>query len=171
MFAKLSSQCRPSKSVGLSNTKFLPSPVPPTTFYVPVDSPSSLKSMKSMKSIPSDCCSMTETANHQSKDPRTWGPHLWYYLHTSAANYPTHPSVTEQRAMKQWLKTLPVTIPCENCSYHYARYVKEHEAMLDKICQSRDQLFEFFVDLHNQVNRRNRKPIFTYEQARSLYMK
>ena len=104
-----------------------------------------------------------------SKNPKNWGPHLWYYLHTSAANFPKNPNKSQRRNMKQWLSTLATTIPCENCSSHYGAYINKHRHSLDDICSDKDKLFNFLVDCHNQVNKRHNKKIVNYDEARKMY--
>lgn len=102
-------------------------------------------------------------------DPAQWGPHLWYYLHFSAANYPDQPTVDQQKKMKDWLCSLAVTIPCKNCSHHFNKYIEEHKHNLNQICSCREHLFRFLVDIHNKVNQRKGKPTFTYQQAKDIY--
>lgn len=102
-------------------------------------------------------------------DPTKWGPHLWSYLHYSAINYPIKPSKQQQKSMKQWLTCLSATIPCKNCSTHYNKYIQQHFKNLDVICASRDTLFNFLVDIHNKVNKRNGKREVGYDEARWLY--
>lgn len=103
------------------------------------------------------------------KDPKNWGPHLWSYMHYSAANYPDKPNDMQIKAMMDWLITLPITIPCDNCSKHYRAYIKAHKEHLYKICSRRDSLFNFLVDIHNKVNERNGKCKMSYEDARKKY--
>jgi Erv1 / Alr family len=107
----------------------------------------------------------------KSNDPKVWGPHLWKYMHCSAANYPERPSERQIQDMITWLKTLTVTIPCVKCKEHYGKYIHNHNSELHAICSSKDSLFNFIVDIHNQVNKRNNKPIVTYDQAKQLYCK
>lgn len=107
--------------------------------------------------------------NNNNKDPEKWGPHLWYYLHTVAANFPTNPTEQEVHDMKLWLKTLSTTIPCKKCSFHYKNFIDNYENFLEDICKNKKKLFEFLVDCHNEVNKRNNKPELSYKEARELY--
>lgn len=104
-------------------------------------------------------------------DPSQWGPHLWYYLHFSSANYPDTPSTEQQKAMRDWLCSLSVTIPCKSCSNHFHQYIERHKQDLGTICSSRDNLFRFLVDVHNKVNSRKGKSPMTHQAARELYYK
>ena len=71
--------------------------------------------------------------------------------------------------MKNWLKSLYATIPCQNCSDHYKSYIDQNEDNLDKICSDRNKLFNFLVDIHNKVNERLNKPQMDYKTAYSMY--
>jgi hypothetical protein len=103
-----------------------------------------------------------------TSDPVQWGPHLWVYLHTVSANYPDQPTPEQQEGMKTWLRTLKWTIPCKKCATHYGRYMEEcHD--LDRICASKQTLFEFLVNIHNTVNRRTGKREVTVEEAKAMY--
>ena len=116
-------------------------------------------------------CSSPEGVDYEqwSRDPRKWGPHLWSYMHYAAANFPDHPTPKETCDMVTWLSTLHVTIPCESCRVHYKKHIDKSKPMLHTICSSRDALFKFLVDTHNSVNKRNKKPEVTYEQAKHIY--
>lgn len=104
-----------------------------------------------------------------NKDPTMWGPHLWYYLHNSTLSFPVNPSKEEMEGMREWLLNLPITIPCEKCRFHYKQYLDKHQNDLNEACTTRDKLFKFVVDIHNQVNKRNNKPIVSYEEAFKMY--
>ena len=105
-----------------------------------------------------------------SKDPSIWGPHLWRYLHYSALNY--NPTNDDAVKMKDWLKCLAITIPCKNCSNHYSAYLRKYsDSQLYNICCDKDTLFNFLVDIHNAVNKRNNKSELTYEEARQIFTK
>jgi hypothetical protein len=118
-----------------------------------------------------ETCSMNGNGvcSKWKNDPKLWGPHLWAYLHYSAMNYPENPSRKEIDEMINWLCSLPVTIPCDNCSKHYRGYIEKNKNNLPVICSNKDTLFNFLVDIHNKVNERNGKPIMSYEDARKLY--
>lgn len=115
-------------------------------------------------------CSNKQTCNAWKNDPTYWGPHLWYYLHYSTMNYPKFPTKQQAREMEEWLCKLPVTIPCKTCKHHYNEYIQTHRNELQRACQNGDALFNFLVDVHNQVNIRNNKPVLSYEEARKLYI-
>jgi len=120
-----------------------------------------------------DKCEVEQTCSgndsEYSKDPKVWGPILWKYLHTSSINFPQNPSPQQINGMKQMLCNLQWSIPCENCSMHFGKYIEKHRQNMDKICSNRDSLFAFIVDAHNQVNKRYGKKVLSVEEARKLY--
>jgi hypothetical protein len=164
MYKTLYYTCTPPSAI-TSNRKFITPKVQPA-FQAPPYIPLFNRLVETPKSV---CNTKKQPRKPQSKDPTNWGPHLWYYLHTSAANYPENPSPEQQHNMKQWLITLSTTIPCTNCSGHYSSYINKHRNKLDDICSDKHKLFDFLVDCHNQVNIRNKKPHVSYEEARKIF--
>ncbi len=118
-----------------------------------------------------DSTSSSQPEKYQkwSRDPTEWGPHLWSFMHFAAANYPEQPTHKEIQDMVSWLCTLYVTIPCENCQIHYKRHIENAKPYLPRICSNKDDLFNFLVDIHNDVNKRNKKPLVSYEHARLIF--
>jgi Erv1 / Alr family len=114
----------------------------------------------------------TECTYHNkraSNNPLVWGPPFWYVLHNGAYHYPQHSSPLHAERMKNLIIGLPVMIPCATCKEHATAFIEKHRSRLIDICSSRDSLFKFFVDFHNQVNRRYGKRVLSYEEAYSIY--
>ena len=110
-----------------------------------------------------------ETPIVSCKQPEFWGPRLWQFIHSGTRSYPINPTPADKKAMKAWIKTLGVMIPCEKCKVHYAKNIRKVEPNLDQICASRKNLFGFFVDLHNILNGLKGKDKMTYQEAYRLY--
>jgi hypothetical protein len=102
-------------------------------------------------------------------DPKIWGPAFWYSLHTSAAFYPEAPSPIVRERMKYRILAIPYEIPCHACRSHAIAFIEKHANQLEDIVSSKHKLGKFYVDFHNQVNRRYNKPEWTYEQAYAYY--
>ena len=60
-------------------------------------------------------------------------------------------------------------LPCEVCQGHANNHIQKHKANLDTITNGRENLFKFFVDFHNIVNKRYNKPIISVKDAYKLY--
>lgn len=112
----------------------------------------------------------TQTVEY-SRNPEEWGPHLWYYLHTVANNYPENPTKLQCQKMKEWLTALEFTIPCGDCSKHFSNYIKGVSSHLDDICSSKHALTRLFVDIHNKVNERKGRRTYSVEDAVRKYPK
>jgi hypothetical protein len=101
--------------------------------------------------------------------PDVFGPPMWFTLHNGASKYPDNPSPITKQRMKYFIIGLPVMIPCTNCREHATSYIEKNMPDLDRICDNRTNLFNFFVDFHNYVNERLNKPLMCYSDAEKLY--
>jgi len=101
--------------------------------------------------------------------PEIWGPALWFLLHNSSYNYDEKASPLAIERMKNFILGLPVMIPCKNCREHATAHIEKNMDKLEDVCSGRDNLFNFFVDFHNHVNKRYNKPEISYSDAKKLY--
>jgi hypothetical protein len=107
-----------------------------------------------------------------SSNPLVWGPIFWYTLHNSAAHYPVNASPLVKQRMKNRILAIPYEISCRTCQPHASAYIESiSDDKLNEIVSGRDNLFKFYVDFHNDVNKRLGKPIWSYEQAYDYYNK
>lgn len=102
-------------------------------------------------------------------DPTVWGPAYWFTLHNSAKHYPEKPSPIVRERIKGRILAIPYEIPCPSCKSHALAFIEKHKDRLEDIVSSRQNLFNFYVDFHNQVNARHNKPIISYQEAWNLY--
>ena len=101
--------------------------------------------------------------------PEIFGPPFWFTLHNGAAHYPVKASVVCMQRMKGFISGIPVMLPCETCSDHATAYIEANREKLDYIVSGRESLFEFFVSMHNYVNKRFGKPQLTVSDAMKIY--
>jgi hypothetical protein len=82
--------------------------------------------------------------------PEVWGPFFWHTIHIAALGYPQEPTYSDKKAMKEFLESLQVIIPCPICRKHYASHLAKMpvSASID----SRNDVFRWTVELHNEVN-------------------
>jgi len=109
-----------------------------------------------------------ETMGRNSR-PEIFGPPLWFSLHNGALNYPEVASPIVKERMKSFILALPIMLPCETCKNHANEFIENNKEYLETICSTRENLFNFFVDFHNNVNRFTNKPIMSKEGALKLY--
>jgi len=104
-----------------------------------------------------------------NNNPKVWGSKLWFSFHNGASKYPINPSPIVKNNMKNFILGIPVMLPCEKCREHANQFIESNYNNLDNIVSSRDNLFKFFVDFHNNANRKTGKPEMSYEEAKKLY--
>lgn len=100
-------------------------------------------------------------------EPEIWGPHFWLTLHFISSTYSNSPNQSVKSAMKSFIQTLPMFLPCKECQDHAFQHIKKSN--LNKIVQNRKELFTFFFNFHNNVNQRLNKPLMTIENALIKY--
>eukprot|EP00965_Chrysotila_dentata_P052810 1752109-Pleurochrysis_carterae.AAC.3 len=89
-------------------------------------------------------------------NPREWGSHFWYVMHTVAYAYPDDPSREVREAAKAFYGSLPHLLPCPSCGHHYNDLLNRYP--LDSAIESRMSLVAWVVGIHNHVNIRLGKP-------------
>ena len=105
----------------------------------------------------------------QQAHPNVWGPRFWFVFHIATTVYPTKPSSHVRTAFFNFILSIPLLLPCKECRNHCMKYISENLNVVKSAVFSRRQVFEFFVNFHNSVNRRRGKPIVTVDEAIELY--
>jgi hypothetical protein len=101
------------------------------------------------------------------QDPSIFGPALWFTLHINAVNYPQYPTIFTKKNMINLLENLYLLIPCVICREHYISHLSKVD--VQKVVNNRDNLFKFFVDIHNIVNKYSGKNAMSLQEAKNLY--
>ena len=104
-----------------------------------------------------------------NNNPVEWGPPFWYTLHNGVYHYPEHASPLHSERMKNFIIGIPIMVPCVTCKEHATAFIEKHRNKLNDICSNRDSVFNFFVDFHNQVNKRYGKSVLSYEEVYAIY--
>jgi hypothetical protein len=106
-----------------------------------------------------------------SRSIKRWN-YYWYNLHYFSLNYyPENPTRQDMEQIRQLISVMSTTgIPCPRCKGHFNQYIRAHPIETEAL-PSRCKLFEYFVNLHNDVNKRNHKSTFTNAQAMEKYSK
>ena len=101
-------------------------------------------------------------------NPSEWGPYYWGMLHFMSSSYDNNPNPSVKSAMKNFIQSLPVFLPCKECQDHAFHFIKSSKD-LDKIVENRKALFTFFFNFHNFVNQRLNKPLMKMKTALEKY--
>ena len=122
-----------------------------------------------VKQLEQTSAQQLEQIQQNNNNPQVWGPKLWFSFHNGASKYPISPSPIARTNMKNFIFGIPVMLPCEKCREHANQFIESNYNNLDNIVSSRDNLFKFFVDFHNNANIKTGKPEMSYEEAKKLY--
>lgn len=101
-------------------------------------------------------------------DPKYWGPNTWRFMHYITVAYPDNPDQNIKNNTYNFFYSLKYLLPCEKCRHNYGIHLIKYPLTND-ILSSRQSLFNWLVDIHNEVNKSCGKPVLSYEQAKNLY--
>ena len=101
--------------------------------------------------------------------PDVWGPHGWKFIHFISLGYPRQPSDDDKNNYKNFFNMIPNILPCTICSNHFKENLIKYP-LTDDIMNDRIKLLNWSIDMHNEVNLINDKPIIDYEQGLNLIM-
>jgi hypothetical protein len=96
-----------------------------------------------------------------------WGKQGWHFIHTITLGYPIEPTDADKQNYLTFLKSLEIVLPCPFCAEHFKQNMIKIPPRLDNSIE----FFNWSVDMHNEVNKMNGKPILTYEQAKEELIK
>lgn len=106
------------------------------------------------------------TPHYPINEKETFGPHYWFTLHNSAANYPEYPTDRDKDDFRGLFNTVVRNVPCnDSCRIHARDYVRMHS--LEPALENRDKLFDYLCHFHNYVNKLTGKPIYACESMLS----
>ncbi len=92
-----------------------------------------------------------------------WGPDLWRGIHSVIRFYPEEPSETERESYKLFLMSLAKVLPCDRCKEHFSEFLKN--VNFSELLMNQFTLVKGIIELHNDINKRNGKPIMEYQDA------
>jgi hypothetical protein len=97
-----------------------------------------------------------------------WGPSAWTFLHAVSFAFPDDPSPEHKEAALNLFSSLQLLLPCGDCCSHYCSSFQRKDLM--EHLHSRETFSKWLVSFHNQVNKRLKKPEYSYEQAKSFFL-
>lgn len=90
-------------------------------------------------------------------DSKIWGPKAWFFLHAITLNYPINPSNVDKENYKNFFISLGNVLPCEICQVNYKNHLEE--LCINDYLNTRKDLVNWFIKIHNLVNKELNKPI------------
>lgn len=106
---------------------------------------------------------------HKLAVTKLWN-YYWYNIHWFAINYPDNPTVLQKKQVINLVETMKNGgIGCPECTKHFTVYSGKNPIEYSVDC--REDLFIWWYDLHNAVNTRNNKTVFSYDKALDMFSK
>jgi hypothetical protein len=102
-------------------------------------------------------------------DPKIWGPHYWFVLHTIALNYPLHPNETSKKKYYDFIQNLPIFIPISDMGNSFSRLLDKYP--VTPYLDSRDSFIKWMYFIHNQLNLSLGIPEKTLQESLQEYYK
>ena len=102
-------------------------------------------------------------------NPKVWGPHAWFFLHSVTLSYPNNPTETDKKQMYDFFMSVSNVLPCLDCMKHFKDHLNKYP--ITPFLDSKDSLVSWLIILHNMVNVSTGKPTMTNEAVLKLYNK
>ena len=100
-------------------------------------------------------------------DPKVWGPHYWFFLHTVAMCYPHRPNAITKKKYYEFIQNIPMFIPVENMSSYFSQLLDQYP--VSPYLDSRDAFIRWMHFIHNKINQRLEKPIISLSKFYEYY--
>jgi hypothetical protein len=88
-------------------------------------------------------------------DPKIWGPHYWFFLHTASLSYPITPNDTVKKKFYDFIHNFPLFIPDEKISASFSDLLEEYP--VSPYLDSKDSLVRWVLFIHNKINKKLEK--------------
>ena len=102
--------------------------------------------------------------------PDIWGKYLWISIHFIAMEYPHHPSDEDKNNYRIFFQQLQHVVPCVTCANNYKDHLVRFP-LNDKVMENRSNLFQWTVDMHNEVNKITNKDVVSNDDAVKIFTK
>jgi hypothetical protein len=89
-------------------------------------------------------------------DPKIWGPHYWFFLHTVALSYPQHPNSVTKKKYYEFIQNLPLFIPIDTISKEFEQLIEKYP--VTPYLDNRKSFLHWTHFIHNKINEKLEKP-------------
>jgi hypothetical protein len=94
-------------------------------------------------------------------DPRVWGPHYWFFLHTVAITYPNYPNSVTKKKYYEFIQNLPLFLPVDEISKNFSKLIDEYP--ITPYLDNRDSFMRWMHFIHNKINEQLEKPKISFQ--------
>ena len=100
-------------------------------------------------------------------DPKVWGPHYWFFLHTISMSYPLRPNSVTKKKYYEFIQNLPLFIPVENIASDFSKLLDQYP--ITPYLDSRDAFIRWVWFIHNKINEKLEKNKISLNKFYELY--
>ena len=95
-------------------------------------------------------------------DPKVWGPHYWFMLHTIAMSYPNYPNSVTKKKYYEFIQNLPMFLPIESIATDFSKLLDVYP--VTPYLDSKDAFIRWMHFIHNKINEKLEKPKISLNQ-------
>jgi hypothetical protein len=98
---------------------------------------------------------------------QSWGPAAWYLFHMISLTW-------EEKYIKKYeefFRLIKETIPCYTCSTNFKKKLNYKGYSIKDNCSSKTRMIEWLINIHNMVNKSNKKKRYTINEVLQIYIK
>ena len=100
-------------------------------------------------------------------DPKVWGPHYWFVLHTIALKYPLNPNTTVKKKYYDFITNLPLFLPVSDIGNLFSSFLDKYP--VTPYLDSRESFVKWMHFIHNKMNIYLGVPTLTSTEAMTAY--
>ena len=100
-------------------------------------------------------------------DPKIWGPHYWFFLHTLATTYPHTPNEVVRKKYYDFIQNLPLFLPIPEIGNEFSRLIDLYP--VTPYLDSRQSFMKWMHYIHNKINISLELPEKTMEESMTEY--
>lgn len=89
-------------------------------------------------------------------DPKIWGPHYWFFLHTIAMSYPIHPNAVTKKKYYDFVQNIPLFIPVESMAGEFSKLLDQYP--VQPYLDDKESFIRWMWFIHNKINKKLEKP-------------
>lgn len=104
-----------------------------------------------------------------SLNPKVWGPHYWFVLHTISLTYPLKPNETVKKKYYDFIENLPIFIPIENIGNYFSELLDKYP--VTPYLDSRESFIKWVYFIHNEINKNLGYEELTLSESLEKYYK
>ena len=75
-------------------------------------------------------------------DPKVWGPHAWFFLHSITLAYPKNPTDKDKIKYRNCFQLIAEVLPCDQCRQHFIKALSD-TPLDDNVMSKRSHLVKW----------------------------